>query len=341
MPISSPQPYVMAACSTAPLCAFTGGTVDRTIIDRNLAACITLTERASTDHGARLIVFPQFGLTGYAMVPAEAWCEAAFEFPGHECDLLAETARRTGTWIAIQVPERHAAFPGRYFLSCAIIGPDGPVLVHRKSYSLSLRTSPIDVHDRFVEVFGPDAFYPVAQTPLGCMGATIGAELHWPEATRSLALKGTEIIVNPIAAAPHLDYLGRPGALHVRSVRAFENMVYLATANIAAGPDAPVSTIYDYQGAPISQLADKGASVTLATIDLAALRHWREQPSANFLAQLQPSTTVQPDPTRHWPKNAWAERPAQRFEDLVNTENAAWNRVRSAWEYPLPKNPSE
>ncbi|MFD2137914.1 nitrilase-related carbon-nitrogen hydrolase [Novosphingobium resinovorum] len=170
----------------------------------------------------------------------EAWHDAAFALPGREIERIAEASRRTGAWIAVQVPERHDAFPGRHFLSCVIVGPDdGIALVHRKGYSLSLRTSPIDVYERFVEVFGKDAFHPVIDTPIGRLGAVIGAELHWPEVCRSLALKGTQVVLNPIAAAPHLDYLQRPGALHVRSVRAFENMVYLATANIAGPADTP------------------------------------------------------------------------------------------------------
>lgn len=330
---ATPPPYVLAACASSPQCVFANGAVDRDAIDHNIAQTIALTERAVGDHGARLVVLPQFGLTGYAMVSPEAWHNAAFTLPGREIEQIAEAARRTGAWIAVQVPERHDAFPGRHFLSCVIVGPDdGVALVHRKGYSLSLRTSPIDVHDRFVEVFGEQAFHPVIDTPLGRLGATIGAELHWPEVCRSLALNGTQVVLNLIAAAPHLDYLQRPGALHVRSVRAFENMVYLATANIAGPADTPPSTIFDYKGSPIGEPAEGTPDITLATIDIAALDGWRGQPSANFLAQLQPGTTVHPDPQSHWPSNGWPEAAPSGFEDLATMEAKTWAGIQARWD---------
>ncbi|AOR79473.1 nitrilase-related carbon-nitrogen hydrolase [Novosphingobium resinovorum] len=327
-----PPPYVLATCASAPQCVFANGAVDRAAIDHNIAQTIALAERAVGDHGARLVVFPQFGLTGYAMVSPEAWHDAAFALPGPEIERIAEASRRTGAWIAVQVPERHDAFPGRHFLSCVIVGPDdGIALVHRKGYSLSLRTSPIDVYERFVEVFGKEAFHPVIDTPIGRLGAVIGAELHWPEVCRSLALNGTQVVLNPIAAAPHLDYLQRAGALQVRPVRAFENMVYLAAANIAGPEGAPRSTIFDYKGASIANPAPDAPDITLATIDIPALEAWRREPSANFLAQIQADTTVQPDPSHHWPRNAWPAHAPSGFEDLIATEAAAWDKFNAQW----------
>ncbi|PNU03404.1 nitrilase-related carbon-nitrogen hydrolase [Novosphingobium guangzhouense] len=328
-----PAPYVIAACATTPQCVFSNGTIVRDAIDSNIAQCIAATERSVGDHGAKLVVFPQFGLTGYAMVSSDAWHDAAFDLSGKEIDAIAAVAQRTGTWIAVQVPERHTAFPGRYFLSCVIVGPDdGVILAHRKGYSLSLRTSPTDVHDRFVDAFGPEAFHPVVSTRIGRLGATIGAELHWPEVCRSLALKGAEVIVNPIAAAPHIDYLQRPGALHARSVRAFENMVYLASANIGGHPDAPASTAYDFKGTMVAEAAAGAPDTMLATADIAALRKWREEPSANFLAQLQPRTTVLASTDHHWPNNGWAQVPAAGFEELVTAEATAWADLTAQWE---------
>lgn len=327
----TPPPYVAAAVALTPRAIFVDGVVDRTILDYNVGRCIDEARRVVDLHGAKLIVFPQFGLSGHAMVPSETWHDGAVEVRGPEIGRIAEAARTLGAFIAVQVPERHPAFPGRYFLSCVIVGPDdGVELVHRKGYSLSLRTSPVDVHDKFVEVFGAAAFHPVADTAIGRLGATIGAELHWPEAGRSLALQGAEVIVNPIAAVPHLDYLHRAGAQHVRSVRAFENMTYLITANIGA-PDAPPSVVYDFKGAQIDSSGANDATVTLATIDLAALRGWREQPSANLLAQIQSRTDVLPQQELHWPVNRWPEHAPTQFDELVDVEAATWRGLNRHW----------
>jgi len=329
MPAFTAQPYVMATCRMAPLTAFADGAPLREAIDANVSQCIALAERAAGDHGARLIVFPQFGLTGYAMVSPEAWHGAALEFPGPELDQIGAAARKAGAWIVVQAPEKHAAFPGRHFLSCAIVGPDGgPVLVYRKNYSLSLRTSPVDVHARFADVFGDDAFFPVARTEIGRLAVTIGAEPHWPEACRSLALRGAEVIANPVAASPLLDYLQRPGARHARPVRAFENTVYLGMANIDGGPQAPPSAIYDYTGADVGRTA---GPFVLADIDIAKLHAWREQPSADLLAQIQADTAVRPDPALHWPRDRWPEHAPADFAELVETEAAARRRLRASW----------
>lgn len=326
------QHYVAAAVAAVPRCVFQNGIIDKEAVDHNLSRCIASVHRAAEVHGARLIVFPQFGITGHAMVSADAWCEVAFELTGRGLERIAEAARYTGAFITVQVPERHPAFPGRYFLSCVVIGPDnGVVLVHRKGYSLSLRTSPVDVYHRYLEVFGPDAFHPVVDTPIGRLGATIGAELHWPEACRALALKGAEVIVNPINAVPALDYLHRAGAQHVRCVRAFENMVYLATANIAAGSDAPPSTFYDFKGTQIGATAMPDEDITTATIDLAELRSWRGQASANFLAQIQAQTNVLPNPALHWPTDRWPTVAPTRFEQLAEVEAATWQNLRDSW----------
>lgn len=326
------EPYVMAACRVAPQTVFVNGSARCELINANIDNCIKVAQRAADCHGARLIVFPQFGITGYAPVSPDAWHDAALEFPGPELDRIGAAARRTGSWIAVQAPERHPAFPGRHFLSCAIVDPSGAtVLVHRKSYSLSMRTSPIDVYSKFVEAFGEDSFFPVVETAIGRLGALIGAEVHWPEPCRSLTFKGADLIVNPIAASPLLDYMKRAGAQNVRSVRAFENMVYMGTANIDGGPTAPLSAIYDYKGADIGKAAALDDDLFLAEIDILALRAWREQPSANFLAQIQADTTVHPNANAHWPKDNWRNAAPSEFAEIAQVEADIWRRAQAAW----------
>ena len=185
-------------------------------------------------------MFPEFGLTGFAPVDNSAWVDASITFPGPHSDRLAAAARSANAFVLVQVAERHDAFPGRYFLSAALFTPQGEIgLVHRKHYTHSLRTSPVDVAERFSEVFGDEAWLPVLKTPIGNIGIVIAAEVHWPEITRALALQGAEIILNPIANLAGVDYLERKGAQFVRPVRAFENLAYLAMTNIPEGEQPP------------------------------------------------------------------------------------------------------
>ena len=322
-------PYVLAACQPRTQTIFDdSGTVRSERVAANLAEYGTLIARAAADHDARLIVFPQFGLSGHAAVDNDRWVAAALDFAGPEIARIGDAARAAGAYVVIQAAERHPAFPGRYFLSAALITPNGAVgMVYRKHYTLSLRTSPIDVHDRFVAVFGAGAFFPVLDTPIGRIGLTIGGEPHWPEVTRTLALNGAELIVNPIAAAVSIDYLERAGAEQVRGVRAFENMTYFAMANIGGVATAPPSQVHDYEGRAIGRAAGDGGPFTLATIDIARLRAARAAPGANLLAQIQPAIHPPIDDLPLWPANAFAERPAAGFDELLAVESAARQRL--------------
>ena len=322
------EPYVMAMCRPQTRTVFDAeGRVQREVLDANVDHYCEVIARAAAEHQARIIAFPQFALTGYTPLGGPGWAEASVTFPGPEMDRIAEAAKAANAYVIVQVSERHDAFPGRYFLSAAVLTPEGEVgIVYRKNYAMSLRTSPIDVYDRFIETFGNDAFFPVLDTPLGTIGLAIGAEVHWPEAIRALALKGAEIVINPIAAAPLIDYLKRPGAQVVRGVRAFENTVYLGMANIAG--EGPRSEIYDYDGGVIGAQVDDGM-FTLAQIDIEALRRARTSPAANFLAQLQPAIHEPVDELPLWPRNAFPDAPPSGAEQLIATERDAWARLQA------------
>lgn len=323
--------YVMAMCRPDTHPVFDAeGKVDAVRLEANIDEFCQKISVSAGQHAARLICFPQFGLTGYARISGEAWIASALDLEGPEVARLAAAAKAANAYVAIQIPERHAAFPGRYFLSAVLLTPKGKVgLVHRKHYTLSLRTSPIDVHDQFVEAFGGDAFYPVLETEIGAIGLSIGGEVYWPEAMRSLALKGAEVVVNLIAAGGHVDYMERPGADLVRSVRAFENLMYLGMVNIR-GEKAASPRVYDYQGGDIGQPSGDPA-IVLATIDLAAQRAARAKPGANFLAQLQPA--IHPDPREFplWPANSFAARPAGSTDELIALEQQSWARLQHHW----------
>lgn len=329
------EPYTAAMCRPRTQSAYDAdGRIMAEVLDANVANYCDCIERAAGEHEARLVAFPEFALTGYAAMDNDGWVAGSLTFPGPEIDRIAAAARKAGVHALVQAPERHEALPGRYFLSAALVTPDGGIgLVHRKNYTLSLRTSPIELYERFVEAFGEDAFLPVLETPIGNFGVAIAAEVHWPEAIRSLALKGAEVVLNPIANQQGVDYLNRAGADHVRSVRAFENLVYLGMTNIAGG-EVP-SAVYDYNGASIGSEADDGL-FTLATIDIGKLRQMRATGGMNLLAQIQMPIHADPDLPVLWPPDFLADGPASDFDRLMEVEQAAWRRMCAAGRGVLP-----
>jgi predicted amidohydrolase len=295
------------------------------LLEENLSVIEAGIARAAGDHDARIIMFPEFGLTGFADVAGPEWVNASITFPGPQSDRLAAAARKAGAYVLVQAAERHDAFPVRYFLSAAIYTPEGELgLVHRKSYTHSLRTSPADVAEKFCAVFGPGAWLPVLRTPIGNMAVTIAAEVHWPEVTRAMALKGAEIFLNPIANLAGVDYLSREGAQFVRPVRAFENLAYLAMTNVLEGEQRPA--LYDFRGATVpARFVDE--ELTISTVDIEALRAERARAGANLLAQIQPRLCPDLSARELWPENHLPDRAAESYEVALATEREIWHKL--------------
>ena len=325
--MTSLQPYTVALCRPSVPSVFDAqGHVRDGALEHNVGLYCDLIQHAADTFDAKLIVFPQFGLTGFVTLGSSNWEGASMTFPGRELERIGRAAGRAGVYVVVPASEKHGAFPGRYFISAAIMTPSGDLgLTYRKNYTISMRLSPVDVYSRFVELFGHDAFTPVLHTPLGTLGVVIGAEPHYPELTRALALRGAEIILNPIAA-PVLDYMGRPGADHVRAVRAFENVAYLASVN--GIESAITSQAWDFEGRPIGSSTDD-PRFTLATIDIDGLRQTRSNPAANLLAQIQPQIADDPRMLPLWPSDAFAESAPSSVNDLLGVEARVWQGLRA------------
>jgi predicted amidohydrolase len=321
------QPYTVALCRPDVASVFDAqGHIREGALDHNIGLYCDLIQHAADRFDAKLIVFPQFGLTGFVTLGSPNWEGASMTFPGRELERIGRAAQRAGVYVLVPGSEKHEAFPGRYFISAAIMTPSGDLgLTYRKNYTISMRLSPVDVYSRFVDLFGQDAFTPVLNTPLGTLGVVIGAEPHYPELTRALALRGAEIILNPMAA-PVLDYMERPGADHVRAVRAFENVAYLASVN---GVESAIpSQAWDFEGRPIALTSDD-ARFTLATIDIDGLRNARSRPAANLLAQIQPQIAADPRTLPLWPSDAFAEQAPNCADDLLAVEARVWQGLQA------------
>ena len=75
---------------------------------------------------AKLVLFPEFCFQGYALKRSiDDWERAGVLMPGPETKALAAVARATGATIAGAAVERIPEFPGRFFMSAFVIGPDG------------------------------------------------------------------------------------------------------------------------------------------------------------------------------------------------------------------------
>jgi len=249
---------------------------------------------AGTD--ARLVVLPEYFLTGFPMGESVAeWRDKAALAPGGpEYEALGEIAQSFDIYLAGNAYEQDEHFPALFFQTCFVIDPSGDVVLrYRRLISLSAPT-PWDVWDRYLDVYGLEAVFPVARTELGNLAAIASEEILYPEIARCHAVRGAEIFLH------HTSEVGSP-ALTPKDVckraRAVENMAYMISANSARLGEIPIpaesstgmSKIVDHGGRVLAE-APAGAEsmVAHATIDLAGLREARHRAGMSNLLSRQP-----------------------------------------------------
>ena len=153
------------------------------------------------------------------------------------------------------------------------------VLRYRRQISMFAPT-PYDVLERYLEIYGEDALYPVADTEIGRLACVASEEILYPEISAEFGRRGAEVICHSSSEQGSLKTTPKNIA---KRARAFENQVYVVSANSAgiAGPGFPEdstdghSQVVDYQGGLLAEAAFGETMCGFAEIDIAALRRER------------------------------------------------------------------
>ncbi len=311
-------------------------------IQDNLDRAADLVLSAVPRTGSRVFLFPGFFLQGDAPErPVEEWLDAAISLYGPEVGQLGEIASQADAWIAGMIVERHADWPGRYFHTVVIVGPDGRVgLAYRAMHGLGAQTRPIDILDEYIARYGFNSLYPVLDTPIGRLGALAGSDINFPEAARSLVLNGAEIILHCTFEGKGVEFLPGGGWELARRVRAYENICYIASANAGRILDGDLpegwshggSEIVDFSGRLVTT-AGEGADETIVTgeIGIEDLRRRRGSPNVNFIAQLQPHVHLPAyEANEHWPANAFASQPIRSAADVTHLGEETIARLQAS-----------
>jgi predicted amidohydrolase len=147
--------------------------------------------------------------------------------------------------------------------TAVLVGPDGLVGRYRKSHLPFLGV------DRFVLAADEvDVF----ETPIGRVGVEICYDLRFPELTRTLALRGADVVAHPtnwpLAARSNADVLTR--------ARAHENHVFLLTSNRVGSERTAEfcgwSQVCDVWGGRVAELDSTESGIAYAEIDVVAAR---------------------------------------------------------------------
>lgn len=225
--------------------------------ERNITRLLALCEQAARA-GAKLIVTPEMGTTGYCWFDRAEVAGQVESVPGPTTERFAALAREHGCWIVIGMPEVDA--DDIYFNSAVLIGPDGVVGTHRKSHPYISEPKWSAAGDLGHQVF---------ETPIGRIGLLICMDIHFVETARLMAVQGADVIC-------HIsNWLAERTPAPYWISRAFENGFYVIEAN-RWGLERTVqfsggSCVIEPDGS-IAAVIDGGDGFALAQMDLAKAR---------------------------------------------------------------------
>jgi predicted amidohydrolase len=227
--------------------------------ERNLEVCLGRLEEAAAS-GAELLVLPECAIPGYMFDSGAEALPYAEEIPGPSTQALIDASRRLGMHVVCGLLEREGDL---LFNAAVLVGPDGLIGSYRKTHLPFLGV------DRFTV---PGDVLPVFDTPLGHIGLEICYDLRFPEATRTLALAGADIVAHPTA----FPVAARIQTELITVARAAENRIFLLTANRVGkergGEFCGWSQIVDPYGVRLAEAGPTEETLLVADIDLEQAR---------------------------------------------------------------------
>ena len=227
--------------------------------ERNLDAGLARLQEAVAA-GAELLVLPECAIPGYMFGSLEEAMPFAEEIPGPTTEALEEASRRLGAHVVCGLLERDGDV---LYNAAVLVGPDGLIGSYRKTHLPFLGV------DRFTT---PGDELPVFDTPLGRIGLEICYDLRFPEVTRTLALRGADIVAHPT----NFPMAAKVQTELITVARAAENRIFLLTANRVGkerwGEFCGWSQIVDPFGKRLAEADETEEKLLVADIDLEQAR---------------------------------------------------------------------
>ncbi|MEQ8510176.1 MAG: nitrilase-related carbon-nitrogen hydrolase [Rhodospirillaceae bacterium] len=243
----------------------------------------------------QLFVLPEYFLSSFPMGESiPRWKElGAIDMDGPEYEAMGKIAQSRKCFLSGNVYENDPHFPELYFQTCFVIGPNGDVILRYRRLVSLFAPSPYDVWDKYLDLYGADGVFPVADTAIGKIGCVASEEILYPEIARCLAMRGMEILCHSTSevGAPMLT----PKEI-CRRARAVENMCYVVSSNTASikGISIPaestggMSKIVDYKGLVLAEAYTGETFCASAMLDMDSLRKVRKHAGMTNLLSRQP-----------------------------------------------------
>ncbi|WP_062218965.1 nitrilase-related carbon-nitrogen hydrolase [Aureimonas sp. D3] len=226
--------------------------------ERNIAGLLALVGEAA-EGGARLIVTPEMGTTGYCWHERAEVAPFVEPIPGPTTERFAALAREKKCFIVVGMPEVDPA-TDLYYNSAVLIGPEGVVGTHRKTHPY--------ISEPKWAVSG-DLGHEVFETEIGRIALLICMDIHFIETARLAGLKGADVICHVS------NWLAERTPAPYWINRAFENGCYLIEANrwgLERGVQFSGGSCIIAPDASILAVLDGGDGIATAEIDPAIAR---------------------------------------------------------------------
>ncbi len=217
---------------------------------------------AAADEKVQLVLFPELFSTGYKVEEQDELL--AEPIPGPTTEFCLHLARKYQLWLCGAIIEKAKA--GLYD-TAFLISPKKLVGIYRKTHFWKGEE----------KRFRRGRSFPVFRTKLGAIGLLICHDLRYPEAVRTLALNGAQILLVPSAFGKLRTY---SWDVQTRA-RAMENGIFAFYANrVGQEPDFDFcgnSRIVNPWGKPIVSLSDSAEGMATADISLRDIPKAREE----------------------------------------------------------------
>lgn len=283
----------------------------------------------------KLIVLPEYFLTGFPMGETiDEWREkACLEIEGEIYEKLAEVAQSRKIFLSGNAYELDKNFPELYFQTSFIIAPNGEVVLRYRRLNSMFAPTPHDVWDKYLDIYGLEAVFPVAKTEIGNLACIASEEILYPEIARCLAMRGAEVFCHSSSEIFGMENTPKNVA---KLARAYENMAYVVSANSGGLADISIpenstdggSKIVDYRGLIIAETGQGESINAFAEIDLAALRRNRRRAGMGNILSRQRFELYAESYAKNsfYPANTLLDKKAERSQ-FVETQKAVIEKL--------------
>ena len=236
---------------------------------QNLAKLKKYIEIAAANH-AHIICFPELSVHGYSKNLYKESAEPIDEISR----ILKEWSKEYSLCILAGLAEK--AHNKKPYITHLVVQPDAETGIYRKTH-LGKSEKPY---------FSEGNSLPVFKTPTATIGIQICWDLHFPEISAIMSLKGAEIIFAP-HASPTVVGDRKEIWLRYLTARAYDNAVFLAACNLIGENGDGQSfcggaLVIDPKGKLIADDFNNKEGILFADLDPGLINQIREQDSISM-----------------------------------------------------------